>query len=568
MAPISNINVGAFAGALNAHQDAGHTAGLSAKFNNDPAWMLFKDKDFTEVLVNKGGQALLNEIYNNPDPRMTQRDLTCVLSFADSFQLDAGEIRALAAEVINLPEAQKNPAHLLLNSHVVQAKMAGLDNTQKEFAALDTAMGRFVRPATGTLPAGGLHSNSIKALSRNSLRKEQDQIAKAFESKSTVSNDNIIAKKGIFDANTRMTVGQALDRLNQLHNQVRNMPRVNDMQGMARAGFDKMNDIMRLPAFQGHVVHAPAMHGGGFPGPAVHGVAAGAAPKAAPKMPPRPGPKAPPAAAKAAVPKAPPAPPKAPPAAAKAAPKAPPAPPKAAPMPKAPGAAPKAPGMPGDLLAQIRGRGEVAPAAVGAVVEQPPMDIPPPPSDIVHPPEGIAERLNRLIENDEVEFVVMEEVVLTEPESESSDDESDISSSFSSDGEYFDDEGMAPGAAPPPPPMPNWEARAQQARPARPAQPKAAQPKAAPQGPNAEELARRREDLNPAPQVERPAPEVPPLLGEIQRGVQLKHVEPKAPGAAAPKAGVAGAIGNALDIRRNALADSDSEDESSDWEND
>src|SRR5690349_16421385 len=109
MAPISTININGFAVAFPAHQDEGHTAGLNVKFNNDPHWQLFKDKDFTDILVKAGGQALLLEIYN--DPGMTRTNLKCILAFTDAYELNADEVRALMAEVFTLPQAQKNPAH-------------------------------------------------------------------------------------------------------------------------------------------------------------------------------------------------------------------------------------------------------------------------------------------------------------------------------------------------------------------------------------------------------------------------------------------------------------------------
>jgi hypothetical protein len=451
MAPISNINVGAFVANIAAHQDAGHTAGLDPKFNQ-PKWELFKDKDFTDILVNAGGQALLNAVYNAA-PKT--QDLMCVLSFAETFHLDAGEIRALADEIRPLPNASKNPAHVI-NSAVIQGKMAGMNHVQTQVQEARADVNQFV---AGMLGGAGVQTHpSMKTNPHKQLF--TNEIRNAFNKGTPISQHNPILNLTVRQG---LSVRAAFDRFNQLQAQLRNMPRVNDLQAQAAANFAKLNEVVGDPRFR------PVVVGGGHAGAAVFGVAKGPGPKVAPKMPPRP---------------------------AKGAGKAPGAAPKGAPMPKAPGpvvgaAPPPPPPMP---------------KAAGA----PPKMPPPPPVDELEPLAGPFEGMDF---DKEFDPVVMEEYVVAHDEAP---------------------EVLAPPAENIPPPP--------------------------------GDVVHPPEDE--APQAEPARPEVSSLLAQIRAGKQLKPVEPKAPGAAAPKAGMAGALNQALNNRRDLIAQSDDEDDSnddSDW---
>lgn len=540
MAPISNINVGAFVANIAAHQDAGHTAGLDPKFNQ-PKWELFKDKDFTDILVNAGGQALLNEVYNAA-PKT--KDLMCILSFAETFNLDAAEIRALANEVRPLPAGSKNPAHVI-NSAVIQAKKAGMNDVQTQAQAVRKDVEQFV---LGMLGGAGVQTHpSMKTNPHKHAF--TTEIKNAFNNGTPISQHNPILnlplKKGV-------TVKAAFERLTQLQAQLRNMPRVNDLNAQAEANYAKLAEVVGDPRFRPHAV-------GGHAGPALLGVAKGPGPKVAPKMPPRP---------------------------AKGAGKAPGAAPKGAPMPKAPGpvvgaAPPPPPPMPKAPGALAKGP--------GAGIAPPP----PPPEDDLEPPAG---PLAGLDFDENFNFVVMEEHSdvsdsemsdLELADSEISD--SDVSDSDVSDLDLTDSEEVppppedvvhppevdvppAPGKAPPPPPPMPQAGGAKKAVPkAPPAAPKAppAQPKGG-QGPNPADLAGALANLHHAPPADRPEPEVPPLLAEIHQGVKLKHVDPKAPGAV-PKApgGMAGALNQALNAINQQVANTDDESDDSNnesWE--
>ncbi len=274
MSPISTINTGGFEAALPAHQDAAHLAGLLPKFNNDPHWVLFKDKDFTDVLVKAGGPALLLEIYN--DPNLKRKDIKCILAFADAYDLNANEIRQLADEVRPLPQAHKNPAHVI-NSPVIQAKIAGMNNVQVQAQAVRKDIEFFVfNMLTGasvqTHPS--MKTNPHKALFTTEIRN-------AFNNGSSISQHNPILNMTIRQG---LSVRDAFNHYNQLQTQLRNMPRVNDLATLAEASFVKINAIIDLDAFRRPVVVIPPPpHAPPKGGPAPH-----APPKGGVKVPPPP----------------------------------------------------------------------------------------------------------------------------------------------------------------------------------------------------------------------------------------------------------------------------------------
>lgn len=232
MAPISNIDVGAFVAAFPAHQNAGHTGGLDPKFNNQPQWKLFKDEGFTNILVNVGGQALLDEIYNNPHPNMSPQDLMCVLSFTETFNLNADEVRALAHEVAQLPQAQKNPAHVI-NSAVIKAKTAGENHLQMEVAAVRNNI-------SNTLPNLDKKARNLSIAPRERAACIK-QIQQALHHGTEIPRGNKVATS--VTTSSGLTIKAAFTRLNDLQNQLRAMPRVNDLNARAEANFAKLGDI-------------------------------------------------------------------------------------------------------------------------------------------------------------------------------------------------------------------------------------------------------------------------------------------------------------------------------------